>query len=298
MTRGISLAALVALTTLIAAPQSQAREFQCIAQINYRQLEGSGFGFLDELKELVEDYMNNNTWTEDRFEPEELIECSIQIVFLESFTQTSFRARLVLTSKRPIYGTTAKTTLLQISDEHWEFSFSQGTPLIFEVERYDALTSVLDYYAYLMLAYDYESFSEMGGEAHFQQAKRVQQLATTANAPGWSTLDREGRFRIVDQMTDARFKPFREAYFKYHFQGLDHFTTQTEAARSVVLEVLTTIQEIYDELSRQYVFDIFFTTKYVELVGVFEESEESGAAYNVLSKVDSGRLTRYNELIE
>ena len=296
--RIIYIVVLFALGILIPVSQTIAREFQCVAQINYRQLEGSGFGFLDELKDLVEDYMNNNNWTDDRFESEELIECSIQIVFLENFTMTSFRARLVLASKRPIYGTTAKTTVLQISDDNWEFSYSQGTPLIFEVERFDALTSVLDYYAYLMLAYDYDSFSEMGGEAHMQQAKRIQQLATAANAAGWSTLEREGRFRIVDQMTDARFKPLREAYFKYHFGGLDHFTQDTEAARGVVLEVLSTLHELYEDLSRQYVFEIFFSTKYEELVGLFEQSEESGAAYDVLSKVDPGHLTSYNDLVQ
>ena len=283
---------------LLAVQQVQAREFLCSAAVNYRQLEGSGFEFLDELKDLVEDYMNNNSWTDDQFETYELIECSIQIVFVDNFSMTSFQAQLILTSSRPIYGTTARTTLLQISDNQWQFNFAQGTPLIFETERFDQLTSVLDYYAYLMLGYDYDTFSELGGEAHFQKAKRIQQLATSANAIGWSTLENDGRARIIDQMTAPQYKLLREAYFKYHFEGLDHFTKDVDAARQAVLEVLSTMRDLYQELSRQYVFDIFFSTKYHELVGLFEASSVSSEAYDLLVDVDPSHLTSYNALIE
>ena len=277
---------------------SVAREFRCTAQINYRQLEGSGFSFLDDLEEQVEEYMNNNNWTEDQFKLHELIDCSIQIVFQENFTLTSFRAQLILNSTRPIYGTVAKTPLLQISDEEWNFSYSQGTPLVFEIERFDGLTSVLDYYAYLMLGYDYDSFSEYGGEQHFQTAKRIQQLGVASNAAGWSTIDVDGRARIVDQMTSPRMRPLRQVYYQYHIEALDLFTLDQEAARAKVLEILQTMTDLYEDQSRQYVFDIFFGTKYKELVGIFQDSEESGQAYDFLADADPSRLSSYNTLIE
>jgi len=277
---------------------TEAREFQCTAQINYRQLEGSGFSFLDDLKDQIEDYLNNNNWTEDRFEPHELIDCSVQIIFQENFTLTSFRAQLILNSTRPIYGTMARTPLLQISDSEWNFNYSQGTPLIFEIERFDALTTVLDYYAYLMLGYDYDSFSEFGGEEHFQAAKRIQQLAVATNASGWSTIDVNGRARIVDQMTSPRMRPLRQVYFSYHIEALDLFTTDQDAARVKVLEVLETMSDLYEDQSRQYVFDIFFGTKNLEFVGIFEDSQERGQAYDLLADVDPSRLSTYDALIE
>jgi len=277
---------------------SVAREFQCTVSINYRQLEGSGFSFLDDLREQIEEYMNDNSWTEDQFELHELIECSIQIIFKDSFTLTSFGAQLILNSTRPIYGTMAKTPLLQISDEEWNFSYSQGTPLVFEIERFDGLTSVLDYYAYLMLGYDYDSFSEYGGEPHFQTAKRIQQLASASNAVGWSTIDVDGRSGIVDQMTSPRMRPLRQVYYQYHIEALDLFTLDQNAARGKVLEILQTMTELYQDQARQYVFDIFFGTKFNELVGIFQDSEQSGQAYDFLSDVDPSRMSSYNALIE
>lgn len=277
---------------------AEAREFRCTVQINYRQLEGSGFEFLDDLKEEIEDYFNNNNWTEDRFEPHELIECSLQVIFQENITLTSFRTQLILNSTRPIYGTMAKTPLLQINDSEWSFGYSQGSPLIFEIERFDALTTVLDYYAYLMLGYDYDSFSEFGGEEHFQTAKRIQQLGVASNAVGWGTIDVSGRASIVDQMTSPRMRPLRQVYFQYHIEALDLFTTDQDTARIKVLEILQTMYELYEDQSRQYVFDIFFGTKNLELVGIFEDSQERTQAYDLLADADPSRLSTYESLLE
>ena len=279
-------------------PTASAREFLCTVDINYRQLQGVDFNFLDDLKELVQEYINENTWTEDTFLPEERIECSLQIVFQEALTLTSFRARLVVSSTRPIYGTTTNSTVLQINDSQWEFNFSQGTPLIFETERYDALTSVLDYYAYIMLGYDYDTFSEFGGEDHFQKAKRIQQLAAAQNGIGWGGVSGGRRAGLINQLTGPRFKPLRQVYFKYHFEGLDHFTTDTNRARQAVLEVLVTMQELYEDLARQYVFDVFFGTKYQEITAIFEQSNIRSQAYALLSEVDPSHLTTYNELVQ
>ena len=267
---------------------TEAREFRCTVTVNIRQLQGSGFAHLNDLKELIEDYLNNNTWTTDSYQPEEWIECSAQVIFLESRTLTSFRAQLILTSTRPIYGTTAKTTLLQISDDQWEFNYARGTPLVFETERFDPLTSVLDFYAYVMLGYDYDSFSEMGGEVHFQKAKRIQQLGDSRNSPGWSALNRDPRGELIDQMTSPRFRPMREVLFQYHFSGLDPFVRDPDKAREAVLESLTSIQTLYRDLSRQYVFDIFFSSKYTEITAVFLESELESQAFAVAYRSRSG----------
>ena len=286
----------VASCVCVWAQPVNAREFRCTAQVNYRQLEGSGFTFLDDLPLLIEDYVNKNNWTNDTFEPEELIECSIQVVISENMTLTSFRAQLIITSTRPIYGTTAKTTVLQVNDNQWEFTYSQGTPLIFETERFDALTSVLDFYAYIMLGYDYDTFSEFGGEEWFQKAKRIQELASNKSSVGWNALRDGRRGELAEQLTEVRFRPLRQVYYRYHYEALDHFTKDTDQARTVVLEVLGTMQDLYEDLARQLVFDIFFSTKHKELAAIFEQSSVSSQALSLLAAVDPSHMTVYSEL--
>ncbi len=281
------------------APGAQAQELSCRVSINFRQLGGSSFTYLNELRQLIGQYLNRNTWTEDRFLPEERIECSMQIIFQEAITLTSFRAQIILTSRRPIYGTSQNTNVLQLNDENWQFDFSQGTPLVFETERYNAMTSVLDFYAYIMLGYDYDTFSELGGQEHFQKARRILELAQARGAIGWDALGGDrGRADLINQLLDSRFEPLRRAYFAYHFYGLDHFISDTQNARLAVFDVLGTMQALDLDLSRQYTIDLFFSTKFQELAAIFEQSQLSAQAYGILIEVDPSHLTQYNSLVE
>lgn len=284
---------------LLFIPDVAAREFNCDVTVNYTQLSGSSFTYLDELRRDVREYMNNNSWTDDRYREEERIQCSMQIIFQEALTLTSFRAQLIVTSLRPIYGTTQNSRVLQINDSEWQFEYAQGTPLVFETERYEALTAVLDFYAYLMLGYDYDTFSEQGGTPHYQKARRISELAQSKGAVGWDSAGSDrNRPALITQLLDPRFVPLRKAYFEYHFSGLDHFVGQTEEARETVLEVLRSLNEFYQNLSRQYTLDLFFGTKYQELAAIFLDSPLSSEAYAVLNEVDPSHLTEYTKLTQ
>ncbi len=286
------------LFVLLGPSTARGQEFNCGVSVNYRQLSGSEFTFLEELEQQISVYINERSFTQDRFLEHERIDCIIQIFFEEAITLTSFSARLVLSTNRPIYGTPTVTTILRLSDQSWQFNYAQGTPLVFDLERNDPLTSVLDFYAYLMLGYDYDTFSEFGGTPHFERARRIAELAESQNGLGWSDLGSgRGRSDLIDQILDPRFKPLRKAYFDYHLSGLDVFVSETEVARENTLSALESLKVLHDEMSREYVLDIFFSTKAEELAEIFEGSPLSGQAYDLLSDIDPANLSKYDKLV-
>ena len=286
------------LGSILLTNPASAQEFNCRVSVNIQQLSGSEFTFLKELEEQMSIYINERSFTEDRYEEHERIDCIIQIIFEESVSLTSFAARIVLSTARPIYGTPSLTTILQLSDESWQFNYAQGTPLVFDLERFDPLTSVLDFYVYIMLGYDYDTFAELGGSPYFERARRIAELAETQGAVGWSDLGSDrGRSSLVDQVLDPRFRPLREAYFKYHFSGLDVFVSEIELARENALEALRGLRDLYDDISREYVMDIFFATKAEELAAIFEDSPLSSEAYELLSQIDPANLSKYDKLV-
>ena len=293
--RGASL--LLALL-MMAAPAS-AQEFACGVKVDIRQLSGTRYTFLNELEQLIPQYLNRNTWTDERYLPFERIRCSMQILFEQALSLNSFRARLIITMERPIYGTTARTTVLRLNDEEWQFDYTQGTPLTFDVERFDAFTSVLDFYAYVMLGYDYDTFSELGGSEYFAKAQRIADLAQSQGGIGWSQVGSErNRTSLIRQVLDPRFQLVRQSYFTYHYGGLDHFVTRTDEARQSVLQALQNIETLYNSLSRQYVMDVFFDAKYQEIASIFEDSSLSQQVYAILSQVDPSHLSEYNRLVQ
>ena len=261
-------------------------------------MSGSDYTFLDELEQRTVEYINMRRWTDDRFEEEERINCSMQIAFTEAITLTQFRARLVLSSTRPIYGSAQRTQVLTISDEDWQFEYSQGTPLIFQPDKYDPITSVLNYYAYMMLGFDYDTFDELGGQPHFEKARTIALTAQNTGAVGWSSLGGDqSRGELISNVMDPRFSVLRTAYFDYHYSCLDNFIENTDDARQVMLSIVRDLATLREDVTRAYYLDQFYSAKYKEIVGVFQGSQEASQAFDDLSKADPAHLSDYTSMI-
>lgn len=291
-------ALVLAFAVFFVAPAA-AQELNCSVTVNYSNLAGSNYTYLDELRERVTEYMNDRQWTDDRFEETERIDCTMSIVMLDAVSLTSFQARLIVASRRPIYGTAQQSTLVQFSDEDWRFDYPQGTPLTWEPDRYHPLTSMLNFYAWTLIGFDYDSFSEFGGTPHFERARRVAELAQSSGAVGWQSLGGDrSKGELISQVLDRRYRDLRSAYFDYHFNGLDRFVSATDRARASILATLQDLTPLYTGASRGYFLDQFFATKYQELAAVFKGSNVASQAFDVLQEMDPSHLSDYTQMMQ
>ncbi|MCS4201076.1 type IX secretion system protein PorD [Salinibacter ruber] len=292
---------LAVLGTLLLASPADGQELRCRVQIDDSQISGaeSEFDFLDDLERQIREYMNQRSWTDDAFLPHERISCSMQIVLQESISLSEFRARLVVTTRRPIYGTSQSSVVARVNDPEWRFEYSRGSSLNHDLDRYDPLTSVLDFYAYLILGYDYDTFSPLGGTPFFDRAQTVADQAEGSGDPGWSSVGtQQTRVQLLSNLRAQRHEPLRRVYYKYHRKGLDRFVQETEAARKTMMEVLRTLRTLRDRLSQSYALNLFFATKNQELTAIFEESDLEGQAQGLLVQMDPSHSSQYNRLAE
>ena len=292
---------LAVLGTLLLASPADGQELRCRVQIDDSQISGaeSEFDFLDDLERQIREYMNQRSWTDDAFLPHERISCSMQIVLQESISLSEFRARLVVTTRRPIYGTSQSSVVARVNDPEWRFEYSRGSSLNHDLDRYDPLTSVLDFYAYLILGYDYDTFSPLGGTPFFDRAQTVADQAEGSGDPGWSSVGtQQTRVQLLANLRAQRHEPLRRVYYKYHREGLDRFVQETEAARKTLMEVLRTLRTVRDRLSQSYALNLFFATKNQELTAIFEESDLESQAQGLLVQMDPSHSSQYNRLAE
>jgi len=285
----------------LSAPPGAAQELDCRVQIDDSQISGaeSEFEFLSDLERKIQEYMNTRSWTDDQFLRHERISCSMQIVILESISISEFRSRLIVTTRRPIYGTTQSSVVMRVNDPEWRFEFSRGSTLNFDLDRYNSLTSVLDFYAYLILGYDYDTFSPLGGTPYFERARSVADQAEGNGDPGWSSVGtQQNRVQLLSNLLEQRHQALRQVYYQYHRQGLDRFVQEAEAARKQIMEVLRTLQKLNRRLSRSFALSLFFQTKYQELTAVFSGSDLSSQANGLLVQMDPAHSGEYNKLVE
>jgi hypothetical protein len=279
---------------------SAAQEFECAVEINIDQLEGSSYEYLKNLKPTLESYINDYQWTEEDFEEEERINCQMQIAVTSGNSNFTFSAEVVFQVERPIYNSTARTTTVLLSDNSWQFSYPEGRTLIHDELQFDALTGFVDFYCYLMLGYDFDTFADKGGEEYFGKAQNIVNLAQSTAVVGWTRSTNNGRNKnmLISNLVSTNYEPLRSAYYRYHRLGLDQFVDQPKKARQEVLATLKSIQEVKRRSTSNYLFDIFFDTKSREIAAIFDEAETEIRleAYNVLQETDLGHLSEYESL--
>ena len=283
----------------LAVPAS-AQELNCRVSVDFRALSGNEFSFLNDLDEEIEQYLNGRSWSEDRFLEFERIDCTVGITFVEAQGLDRFVAQIVVGSRRPIYATRQSTAVFQIVDTNWEFQYNRGQPLIYDPNRFDALTSLIDFYALLILGYDYDTFSELGGTRFFERAREISELAQSQGSPGWISIgDDQTRTALVRQLLDPRYEPLRRAYFAYHLGTLDRFSRQPEEAWQAGFSAVESIYELFLEVSRKYATDVFFATKSGEIADLFGEADEvRNQLYAMLIEMDPARSSDYDKLLE
>ncbi|PKD42979.1 DUF4835 family protein [Rhodohalobacter barkolensis] len=296
----VKLLLLLALT--LSSESLNAQELNCTVSINDRQISGSSYDYISELGPALERYLNENRWTDDRYQEHERILCNIQIILTDSDSNSNFTAEAVITASRPIYNSNRQTNLFVISDSNWRFNYTRNKNLIFDDLQFDELTTFIDFYTYILLGYDYDSFSELGGTSFFNNAQEIFEIAQNTGAQGWgrSIGAQRNRFGLINDITNPSYRNLRAAYYRYHRLGLDQFTENPEEARNEIVEALDEIRETKRVTSNNYLFDIFFGTKSVEITAALMDATPSvrTAAYNILSDADPANTSEYRKLME
>lgn len=289
---------LVTGSALCAGPVT-AQELNAEVTIDRSRISNRSLPHLGNMKSELESYMNEYRWTDVSFETHERIGVDIRITLMSADDNFNFEANLVIRSRRPIYNSVQQTQLFIINDENWIFNYTPNRGFIHDQLLFDDLTSVIDFYAYIIIGYDFDSFSELGGTPYFSEAQNIVSLAQGSSSPGWSRSgSRRNREQLVRNLLNPSYDGLRRAIYRYHRQGLDRFVTDPAEARQQILRSLDQIRRAKQSASSNMLFDIFFNAKYRELVTVFQDAPASVRleAYDLLSRIDQSHLSEYEKL--
>lgn len=256
-----------------------------------------------QLEQAMTEFMNTSEWTEDSFEPEERIEGTIQINITEEISVTDFKADLLIQTARPVYNSTYSSPILTIIDKNIVFKYQDNQPIEQSDNAYfDNLSSVLSFYAYLIIGYDYDTFSQNGGDPYFKRAQNVVQSIPSARSgdnSGWEVQgDERNRFNKVDNMFNPRMQSFRSAYYEYHRKGLDMMYENPDRSRAVMASAITAMGQVNQSYPNAVTLQMFADAKRQEIIDVFTVAPkgEKGKVADILMKIDPTRADQYRIL--
>lgn len=284
----------------IFSTHTQAQELNARVQILAMQIQNTNKRVLDELEIAMRDFLNNRRWSADNFQAQERIDCNFVLNITEWDGGSNFKAEAQIQSSRPVYGTTFNSTILNYSDKEFVFSYTEGQPLDFSEQNYiNNLSSLLAFYAYVIVGLDYDTFSKYGGTALFTKAQSVINNTQSAPFPGWKAFESlRNRYWLAENLTNKAYNPIREALYQYHRLGLDVMYDNQSKGRKEVAGILPQLQKIDKQKQGSMLNQLFFTAKADELVNLFGQSDpkERMNAYNILSSLDPANVTKYEVL--
>ncbi len=288
----------------ITALSTKAQELLCDVVINSDQVQSTDRQLFTEMQTRIEELMNTQRWTNQNYGPEERIKCRLLINLTEMPQIGLFKANVQVVSVRPAYGTGYESSLFSFIDKDWTFEYDNAQILQYADNNYSSnLTSMLAFYAYMIIGMDNDSFGKMGGGPVFDKARSVVNLASSqgANYPGWKAFDsNRNRYWLIDNLQDPLFAQFREGIYKMHRQGLDIMATNPDKARKTVLEVLQEVQKINKQKPGSAIVRSFFEAKSDELLNMFKTAApaDKQTAYTLLTEADPTNRTKYDQLLQ
>ncbi len=289
------------MSLLIFATFTRAQELNCTLKVNSDQIQGSNKQVYNTLQKSLSDFVNNRKWTEYTYASSERIECTMNII-VKKVDGDTYYSEIQVQSRRPVYGSGYYSTLFNFKDNSYTFDYKEFDQLELNENTITSnLTAVIAYYAYIIIGYDQDSFSRLGGSAAFQSAENIVNAAQGANLDGWKAFENpHNRYALISNILDESFKKFRNYFYDYHRLGLDEMSTNASNGRARIAEGLPILRELNRSTPSALVIATFLDAKNDELINIFSKAteQEKTTAVEILSDVNPTQSSRYEQILK
>ena len=274
--------------------QTFSQELNCRISLNRSQIQGTNEDMFRTMQQDLYEFMNNRKWTNNVFSNNERIECQIQLTLSSYNGIDKFKGSISVQSTRTIFNTNYKSTLFNYKeDNEFEFTYTEGQALEFnENTHITNLTSVLAFYAYIIIGLDYDSYGMMTGTEFLQKAKQILNNAQSDTDPNWQafgTNNKKNRFYLIEHMTNTDNSAIRKFYYRYHRLGLDIMHEKIVQGRTEIANSFQLLKKVYNRQADSYFLKILLSTKVDEIIKIFSEApmQQKTLVYNILKEIDS-----------
>ena len=273
---------------LISVTAATAQELTCRVEVNTSQLEGTNKSVFETLQSALNDYVNTTKWSQAQISPNERIDCTLFFNITEyDEGEGRMKGTLQVQSTRPVYNSSYTTTLINFRDTKIDFTYTEGEPLVYnEANMESQLTQIVNFWVYMILAVDFDSFSLHGGDPFFERLETIVHQAQSSGETGWKAFeDTKNRSAVLSAWTDPSTRKMRDLYYQYHLQGLDQMSVSPDKGRSTIDSSLDILTEFYKVAPMSVGLSMFRDAKLDELVNIYSKGtpEERSHAYDLLS---------------
>lgn len=273
------------------------QELSCDVSVNTESIPVESRERLADFSNAIETYMNQTRFTDENWEYPK-INCALSILVTSASDETHYQAQIVVTSQREILKSENKSLMLSLNDNSWNFEYVKDQPLYSRQSVFESVTSLLNYYAYVILGFDADSWNELGGTPMFTKAYDIVNLGANSNyKTGWdrnsSSYSRRG---LIEDLLNEKYRPFREAIYGYYY-GLDSYEQNKTVGQKYIAKLVDALTDLKKKVDLNGVFvKVFFDAKYGEIIDRLKTFPDK-TIFEKLKRIDPAHLAKYDEAL-
>jgi hypothetical protein len=291
-----------ALIFVLSPDRVLSQELNATVTVNFDRIQDPDRNVFTTMQTALDRLVNGTRWTGEDFARNERIDCSFSLSIVEEVSSGSYKAELYVSAFRPVYNASYVTTILNHRDEKVTFDYIANQSLEMNYTGFDNnLTAIIAFWCNMILAFDFDGFSQLGGSDYYDRAQRI---SMEAQSIGWSDWDafsnNDSRTSIIDCLASEAMKPYRELWYTYHRRSLDDMSTNPARGRTTLLAALPVLSDVRKVRNSETVLPMFAACKLDEIVQIAEKAsdEEKKSLYDLLRVVFPGFGHKIEPLLE
>lgn len=288
--------ALVACIFFFFTSGATAQELKCQVTVNTDNIGSADRDYLRNFKADVERYMNSTRFTNEDLYGDK-INVSLTIFFTQATGPNKYRAQAAISSTRPIYvgnnESDSVTQVLRLLDSQWEFPYVPNQRMYYDEYAFDPLTSFLNYYAFVIIGFDLGTYKPLDGARAFQKALNTATAAqSSSSSADWQSTSGYSRYGLAQELTNPRNESILQAYYTYHFNGIDLLATENRTALDNILAAIESIYKVRQQNAMSLMTKIVFDAKAKEIAKIFA-SYPDASVFDKLATYDPEHRSDY-----
>ncbi len=262
----LPLYALPLLVILLAVRPASAQVLHANVKVNLQKLPQENQNKLRGIDKVIETYFNDRDWAPDDYDYE--FELDVEIYFNEAVAvsfEDRYKAQIIVSNR----------SNMVYNDRRWEFVLEPGAHLTY-AETFDSFRSILDYYAFMALGYEFDKIKKFGGTPYYETARRICKQARFSSRYflGWDKREEWTADVLAPENETSRYLNF----LYYTGEWLFYTERDRKEARQYLLYATRLFDRIdTDKLQR------FFDLNYYNYASALGEYGE----YNAIAKLAS-----------
>ena len=276
-----------------------AQEVNCKTIILDNQIQLTDKRIFRSLEQAISEFVNNTKWSADKIQTNEKIELTIQFIPSKYDQQGNYmEGNAQIICQRPVYGSTYTTNTLNILDEDWKFNYVEFQRMDYNENSFtNNLVALVAFY----VNYAFAGTPCNALILYFNKALGIaNQSQSSDGSSGWKPFQRNirARYNLIDNALNPRFEPIRQAYYKYHRQGLDVMFKDPEIARKAIFTSLEMVQKVFKIAPNTAMLIVFFEAKSDELVNIYKGASptEKSKAIELLIEINVANINKYEKI--